>query len=53
MVKSGNRGNAEIEAILAGSGALPAAGVDAAGDGSLARAGRPRAGRRRECRCGS
>jgi len=33
MVKSGNRGNAEIEAILAGSGAMPAAAGDAAGDG--------------------
>src|SRR5579864_7576299 len=33
MVKSGNRGNAEIEAILAGSGAVPAAARDAAGDG--------------------
>jgi putative transposase len=33
MVKSGNRGNAEIEAILADSGAMPAAVGDAAGDG--------------------
>ena len=33
MVKSGNRGNAEIEAILAGSSAVPAAAGDAAGDG--------------------
>jgi len=33
MVKSGNRGNAEIEAVLAGSGAVPAAAGDAAGDG--------------------
>jgi putative transposase len=34
MVKSGNRGNAEIEAILAGSGAVPAAAAgDAAGAG--------------------
>jgi putative transposase len=33
MVKSGNRGNAEIEAILAGSGAVPAAAGDAAGAG--------------------
>jgi putative transposase len=33
MVKSGNRGNAEIEAILAGSGAVPAPARDAAGDG--------------------
>jgi putative transposase len=33
MVKSGNRGNAEIEAILAGGGAVAAAAGDAAGAG--------------------
>ena len=33
MVKSGNRGNAEIEAILAGSGTMAAPAGDAAGDG--------------------
>jgi putative transposase len=34
MVKSGNRGNAEIEAILAGGGAMAAPAGDAAGDGA-------------------
>jgi putative transposase len=33
MVKSGNRGNAEIEAILAGGGVTAAPAGDAAGDG--------------------
>jgi putative transposase len=33
MVKSGNRGHAEIEAILAGGGAVPAAAGDGAGAG--------------------
>jgi putative transposase len=42
MVKSGDRGNAEIEAILAGSGAMPAG--EAAGDGPPAGPGGPAAG---------
>jgi putative transposase len=44
MVKSGNRGNAEIEAILAGRGAMPAPAGDAAGGGRGAGPGGAAAG---------
>jgi putative transposase len=44
MVKSGNRGNAEIEAVLAGSGAMAARAGDAAGGGRGAGPGGAAAG---------
>ena len=44
-MKSVKRGNAEIEAILAGSGAVPAAAGDAAADGQEPGPGGPAGGR--------